>query len=48
MKVISGYNHLALPPKTVNRNHPRRLAIFNDRLPKWVTVNDYKQIAGRF
>ena len=43
MKVVSGYNHLVLPSKTANRNHPRRLPVFNNCTPKWLTVNGYNR-----
>jgi hypothetical protein len=38
MKVVSGYNHLVLPFKTVNRNRPRWLTIFNNYPLKQLAV----------
>ena len=40
MKAVNGYNRLAPPHKTANRNHSRRLAIFNKHLPKQLVVSN--------
>ena len=39
MKAVSSYNRLILPPKTANRNHPRRLTVFNNHPLKRLEVS---------
>ena len=38
MKAVGDYNHLVLLSKTINRNYPRRLVVFNNCPPKQLAV----------
>ena len=38
MKAVSDYNRFVLPPKTVNCNCSRWLAVFNNRPPKQLAI----------